>query len=154
MQNTILKTGLAIALVSGVVGGGLVMSAQKPVTIEVYKDPTCGCCSLWVKHLEANGFAARVTETGDMAAVKQTYGVPARAASCHTARVEGYVLEGHVPAAEVKRLLQEKPAVAGLAVPGMPIGSPGMEVGDTRQPYDVLAFDAKGQTKVFASYGR
>ena len=154
MKTHILYTGLGLAALTLVIGAGLSTAAQKPVTVQVYKTPTCGCCSLWVKHLEANGFATKVTDMDDLSAVKQTYGVPARASSCHTAVVDGYALEGHVPAADVRRLLKERPKVAGLAVPGMPIGSPGMEVGNQKQPYDVLAFEKGGATKVFSSYGR
>ena len=152
MTMNIIRGGAVAAL--AVLGLGISTSAQKPATVEVYKDPTCGCCALWVKHLEGAGFTTRVTETQDMAAVKQKHGVPSKAASCHTAIVDGYVIEGHVPAADVRRLLKERPAVVGLAVPGMPIGSPGMEVGSTKQPYSVLAFDKAGQTTVFSSYGR
>jgi hypothetical protein len=128
--------------------------AQRPApVVQVYKSPTCGCCALWVKHLQQNGFTARVTEMDDVSTIKAQKGVPPRAQSCHTAVVDGYVIEGHVPASDVHRLLKERPAVVGLAVPGMPIGSPGMEVsGQRAQRYDVLAFDRQGQVKVFASH--
>ena len=149
MRN-ILAAVAAVAVVS--VAGATF--AQKPApTVQVYKSPTCGCCANWVKHLEQHGFTTRVTDTNDMASVKAQRGVPARAQSCHTAVVDGYVLEGHVPAADVQRLLRERPAVAGLAVPGMPIGSPGMEVpGQKPQAYDVVAFDKQGQMRVYASH--
>ena len=130
--------------------------AQRPAspTVQVYKTPTCGCCGLWVKHLEEHGFATRVTEIEDLAETKAKLGVPARVQSCHTATVDGYVIEGHVPATDVQRLLQERPAVAGLAVPGMPIGSPGMEVPNMKpQAYRVFTFDKQGQVQVFASHG-
>ena len=129
-------------------------ASQRPATtVQVYKSPTCGCCALWVKHLQQHGFTTQVTDTDNVADIKAQHGVPARARSCHTAIVGGYVLEGHVPAADVQRLLKERPAVVGLAVPGMPIGSPGMEVaGQAAQKYDVLAFDKQGQLKVFASH--
>lgn len=156
MRITIIRIGiLAGALVLAAVGGQA-LQAQRGAgaVVEVFKSPTCGCCSLWVKHLEQNGFTAKVTEMDDLSSLKKKHGVPAKASSCHTALVNGYVLEGHVPAADVKRLLMERPAVAGLAVPGMPVGSPGMEVGSTVQPYNVLSFDKAGETKVFASYGR
>lgn len=121
--------------------------------VDVYKDPTCGCCSKWVEHLQANGFTVRTTDTTELAAFKASHGVPPQAQSCHTALVDGYVIEGHVPAADVQRLLKERPAIAGLAVPGMPIGSPGMEVaGVEPQAYDVMAFDADGGTRVFAAH--
>jgi hypothetical protein len=121
--------------------------------VEVYKDPTCGCCSQWVEHLKAAGFTVRTTESNDMDAFKDKQGVPARTRSCHTALVGGYVVEGHVPAADVRRMLTEKPAIAGLAVPGMPIGSPGMEVPGMRaQAYNTVAFKKDGSTSVFASH--
>jgi hypothetical protein len=149
----------SIAIIAGAVAlavaGGRSLAAQRGgPTVEVYKTPTCGCCGLWVKHLQQNGFTPRVTDMDDLSAIKKKHGVPSRATSCHTAIVDGYVLEGHVPAAEVKRLLKERPAVAGLAVAGMPVGSPGMEFGATVQPYNVLAFDKAGQVKVFSSYPR
>jgi hypothetical protein len=129
--------------------------AQKGRAVQVFKDPTCGCCSLWVEHLRKAGFSATVTDSDDMAAIKTKLGVPQKARSCHTASVDGYVIEGHVPAADVQRLLKERPKVVGIGVPGMPIGSPGMEVANVKaQAYDVLAFDKAGQTTVFASYGR
>lgn len=121
--------------------------------VDVYKDPTCGCCSKWVDHLEEHGFTVRTTDTRDLTAFKASHGVPPQVRSCHTALVDGYVLEGHVPAADVRRLLDERPAIAGLGVPGMPVGSPGMEVpGTTAQPYDVLAFDEAGSTRVFVTH--
>jgi hypothetical protein len=151
-----MKKVIAGIIVTAALFAGGLAAAQRPAAplVEVYKSPTCGCCSLWVKHLEAHGFRTRVTDVEDITAVKTKQGVPARLSSCHTGIVNGYVLEGHVPAADVQRLLKDKPAVAGLAVPGMPIGSPGMEAGSTVQRYDVLAFTKQGATKVFASYGR
>ena len=119
--------------------------------ITVHKSPSCGCCGKWVEHLRQHGFAAAVRSTEDLDPVKVEYGVPANLASCHTALVEGYVIEGHVPASDIRRLLDQRPTVSGLAVPGMPAGSPGME-GDGRDPYEVLVFDASGMTKVFARY--
>ena len=143
--------GAVLAALVSVSGPAL---AQRPgPTVQVYKSPTCGCCANWVKHLQQHGFVTQVTEMDDMTEVKTRHRVPARAQSCHTAVVDGYVLEGHVPAADVQRLLKERPAVIGLAVPGMPIGSPGMEVPNVKaQPYDVIAFDKQGQLKVFASH--
>ena len=130
-------------------------AAQRGAGVRVYKDPTCGCCALWVEHLRKAGFAATVTDVEDMTGIKAKHGVPAKVRSCHTALVDGYVLEGHVPAEDVQRLLKQRPAVVGIGVPGMPIGSPGMEVAGVRpQAYDVLAFDKSGATTVFASHGR
>src|SRR5688572_30421209 len=154
MKRHLTRFGIAAAVVALLLGAGHSLSAQRPGTVEVYKTPTCGCCSLWVKHLEENGFTTRVTNLDDLGAIKKKHGVPAKATSCHTAIVDGYVLEGHVPAADVKRMLKERPAVAGLAVAGMPVGSPGMEFGNTVQPYNVLAFDKAGQLNVFATHGR
>jgi hypothetical protein len=121
--------------------------------ITVYKDPSCGCCSAWADHLKAAGFAVTVHEVADVSAHKRRLGVPQRLASCHTAVVDGYTVEGHVPAADIKRLLLERPKATGLAVPGMPHGSPGMETGK-REPYDVLLFDKAGKTTVYRSYGK
>ena len=130
-------------------------AAQTPTPVRVYRDPTCGCCGLWAEHLRKAGFAATVTEVADTGAIKTKYGVPPRVSSCHTALVGNYVLEGHVPVEDIRRLLQERPDIAGIGVAGMPIGSPGMEVAGMKpQAYDVLAFDKKGTTRVFSSHGR
>ncbi len=115
-----------------------------------YKDPNCGCCTLWITHMKSAGFTVTAVNTPDMTAVRREYGVPAPLQSCHTAVVDGFVVEGHVPADDVKRLLKERPKVVGLAVPGMPLGSPGMEQGGVKQAYKVLTFDAAGKTTVFA----
>lgn len=120
--------------------------------IEVWKDPHCGCCADWIAHLESAGFVVRTHATGNTAA-RRHLGMPARYASCHTARVDGYVIEGHVPASEIRRLLAERPADAlGLAVPGMPVGSPGMEMGERRDAYDVLLVGRQGGATVFRHY--
>jgi hypothetical protein len=146
MRKTI---GLAaLGLVVALTSSGI--DAQKPITVQVFKDATCGCCSVWVEHLRRNGFAPTSENVADIQAVKEVYKVPAQARSCHTALVGGYVVEGHVPAAEIQRMLREKPKIAGLAVGGMPIGSPGME-GPNPRPYDVLTFDKTGKTTVFST---
>lgn len=121
----------------------------------VYKSASCGCCSQWVDHAKDNGFTVREVNTDDLGTVKREMGIPARLASCHTVMVGGYLVEGHVPAGDVKRLLREKPKVRGIAVPGMPIGSPGMEQGPVSgyERYDVVAFTADGSVSVFASHG-
>lgn len=120
--------------------------------MDVWKSPTCGCCSDWLTHMAAAGFVATAHDTGNNAA-RARLGMPAKLGSCHTARVAGYVLEGHVPAGDVRRLLRERPEAVGLAVPGMPIGSPGMEQdGSHRDAYDVLLVRRDGQTNVFARY--
>ena len=148
---------LALALVTGVSLMTGAISAQRPApqgpTVQVFKSATCGCCANWVKHLQANGFATRVMDVEDISDIKAKHNIPAAAQSCHTATVDGYVLEGHVPAADVKRLLKDRPAVLGLAVPGMPIGSPGMEVPNMKpNPYNVMSFDRGGQLKVYSSH--
>ncbi|GIK25434.1 MAG: DUF411 domain-containing protein [Rhodocyclaceae bacterium] len=120
--------------------------------VVMHKDPNCGCCSAWAEHLEANGFKVKTVAERDMQAIKRRFAVPQRLTSCHTARVGGYVIEGHVPASAIKRLLRERPAVSGLAVPGMPLGSPGMEVPGKRDPYDVVSFDGAGGSRVFESH--
>jgi hypothetical protein len=122
---------------------------QRP-HVDVYKDPTCGCCAIWVTHMKMRGFDTTVTDVRDIAAVKTKHNVPTALRSCHTALVGGYVIEGHVPASDVQRLLKQRPKVSGLAVPGMPTGSPGME-GENGRPYDVLTFDAAGKTTVFST---
>jgi len=120
----------------------------------VYKSPTCGCCEVWVKHLRDAGFGVTVRDTHNMSPVKQKLGVPARMASCHTAQIGGYFIEGHVPMADIQRLLKERPKALGLAVPGMPAGSPGMEQPSGKvDRYDVLLVTADGGTKVFSSHG-
>jgi hypothetical protein len=118
-------------------------AADGPV-VTVHRDPTCGCCSGWVRHLQDAGYATNVLETTDIDAVKRKLGVPRELAACHTAEVSGYVIEGHVPATALRRFLSEKPSAKGLAVRGMPVGSPGME-GGTPEPYDVVMFGPAGQ---------
>lgn len=126
-------------------------AAQAGTRVEVYKSPYCGCCGGWVEHMRQAGYDVRVHDVDNVNPVKQRNGVTRDIASCHTALVDGYVIEGHVPARDVGRLLRERPLVAGLAVPRMPMGSPGME-GPRSQPYDVLTFNGHGGTTVFASY--
>ena len=120
--------------------------------ITVFRSPDCHCCSRWIAHMEAAGFQIQDTITEDMAAIKDQYGVPDRLASCHTAIADGYVLEGHVPAADVQRLLATRPAVVGLAAPGMPMGSPGMETDSKAEPYTVFSFTASGATAPFSEH--
>ena len=122
----------------------------QPPTISVVRDAGCGCCLNWVAHLQKAGFKTTVTESPNRAASSR---VPAALRSCHTGTVDGYLIEGHVPAADITKLLQTRPKVLGIAAQGMPIGSPGMEVpGGNVAPYDVIAFDAAGTTTVFASH--
>lgn len=143
---------VAVALIAALLGVGWWLATPAPVhagEITVYKSPTCQCCELWLRHMRRAGFEVTERNVPDMAAIKTEHGVPGTLASCHTTLVGGYVVEGHVPADLVARLLDERPAVAGLAVPGMPIGSPGME-GIGRQAYDVLTFTSDGETAVYA----
>jgi len=146
-------------LIAGVMAAGLFpqaafsdsgkQAALEPIT--VYKSPTCGCCSKWVRHLQDNGFEVDAVNRNDMNSVKSQAGIPRRLASCHTAIIGGYVVEGHVPAADIKRLLKERPGVTGLTVPGMPMGSPGME-GSRQDRYNVLTFTRAGDSRVFSRY--
>jgi len=131
----------------------LTARAQAPAApkMTVYKSPTCGCCAKWVAHMRNAGFDVTVNDVPNVGEIKAQHHVPADAQSCHTALVGGYVVEGHVPADVVNQLLKEKPAVAGIAVPGMPIGSPGMESADgNKQAYNVVSFDKAGKTQVYA----
>ena len=141
---------VALALTTGAAPVSPIVSPKTP-TITVYKDPGCGCCKNWIEHLIKHGYRVDAKDTPGMTEVKRTLGIPDRLSACHTAVVNGYLIEGHVPASDIARLLREKPKVAGLAVPGMPMGSPGME-GPRAQHYQVLSFDKAGKTKVFASY--
>lgn len=129
----------------------VVLAVQKTMAadIVVYKSPTCGCCGKWVEHMEQAGFSVDVENMNDVAPVKRKLGVPARMQSCHTAKVGDYLVEGHVPADLVRRMLDEKPDIKGLAVPGMPMGSPGME-GPRKDPYNVIAVGKDGGYRVYA----
>jgi hypothetical protein len=140
-----------------VVAGFAAAAQQKgatPAAVVVYKSPTCGCCSSWIAHLKSNGFQVEAHDVGDaqLRAVGAAGGVTDDLSSCHTAKVGGYLIEGHVPAADIQRLLKEKPAIAGIAAPGMPMGSPGMEQGGRKDPYDVIAFTKDGKRSVFAKH--
>lgn len=147
-RRTILSTAASLAAAAALPASGRNALPQ----VEVFKDPNCGCCGAWVDHLKAAGFPVKVQEVADPGAVRKRHGIPDQYGSCHTGVVAGYALEGHVPADDVKRLLVRKPAGAGLAVPGMPIGSPGMEVGERRDAFKVLLIDRAGGATVFASY--
>jgi hypothetical protein len=126
--------------------------AQTAPVISVFKSASCGCCGAWVEHLKRARFAVSVRDLDDVAPIKRQHGVPAQLESCHTATLEGYVIEGHVPAADIRQLLTERPQIRGLAVPGMPIGSPGMETGASPERYEVIAWRADGSTSVFRRY--
>jgi hypothetical protein len=142
---------VALALTTGAAPASSIDPAAKKPTITVYKDPSCGCCKSWIEHLIKHGYRVDAKDTPEMTEIKRTLGVPDGLTACHTAVVNGYLIEGHVPAADIARLLEQKPKIAGLAVPGMPMGSPGME-GPRAQHYQVVSFDKAGKTKVFASY--
>ena len=148
-----LALGQLLALAAAA-GAGPSRAAPSP-RVEVWKSPSCGCCKEWVKHLQTNGFEVLAHDVDGPADMRAKLGMPDTYGSCHTARVGGpggYLLEGHVPAREVRRLLAEKPKAIGLAVPAMPVGSPGMEMGDRRDPYDVLLVTTDGRARVFQSY--
>jgi hypothetical protein len=148
----------AVAAIA-VMGLGVAAYAQmKPVssrpTAVVYKTSTCGCCSMWVDHLKANGFQVETKDVSsdEVRAVSKAAGLKDDGASCHTAKIGGYVVEGHVPASDIQKMLKEKPAIAGIAAPGMPMGSPGMEQGGAKEAYDVVAFTKDGKTSVYAKH--
>jgi hypothetical protein len=129
-------------------------SAESVVATEitVHRSPSCGCCGIWLDHLKKQGFVVNDIKTQDVNLVKQQYGVGAGLASCHTALVEGYVIEGHVPAADIRKMLAEKPNIVGLSVPGMPQGTPGMEMSGRKQPFAVISFDKNGNQENYTEY--
>lgn len=139
---------VALALAGLLYAGVKMVVPAGAVTVTVWKSPTCGCCGDWVTHMRQAGFNVVVHDKDDMQTVKQARGVPSQLQSCHTAEVDGYILEGHVPAADVRRLLAERPRARGLAVPGMPQGSPGMETGQ-KDPYDVILFGTPTGNSVY-----
>ena len=153
------RTALSIAALSTAVLSLGVAAQQKPAAapaaekITVYKTSSCGCCKLWVDHLKASGFDVQAMDvsSADVRAVSKAAGLKEEDTSCHTAKVGNYTVEGHVPAADIKRMLKEKPAIAGIAAPGMPQGSPGMEQG-SKEPYDVMAFTKDGKTTVYSKH--
>jgi len=156
--------GLVVSV--GVVLGGVRSAAALPMTmpsaqiaqvflltpITVYRDPNCRCCEGWMEHLTSQGFQPQMLSTPDIDAIKQQYGVPQSLSSCHTAFVNGYVIEGHVPASDIQRLLSERSRIQGITVPGMPVGTPGMEMGDRQDDFAVLSFDQQGNTAEFNRY--
>ncbi len=144
------RAALTLLVTAGVVSSSAKLWAGAPPPLTVYKDPSCSCCYAWARYLTAEGFTVRVIETANVNAVKARFGVPDKLASCHTAEISGYAIEGHVPAPAIMRLLAEKPTAKGLAVPGMPAGSPGMD-GGSRETYEVILFGDSGQ-KTYARY--
>ena len=158
-RSTYWAVGLLILIMGGLGMLNLLSDKARPPathatadTIVVYKNPTCDCCGKWVEHLKEAGFTVEVRDELEMRAVKKSLGIPARFSACHTATVGGYLIEGHVPATDIKRLLQERPKAQGLAVPGMPVGSPGMEAGGQHMPYQTLLFNGE-QAATYAQHG-
>ncbi|MCF6225602.1 MAG: DUF411 domain-containing protein [Xanthomonadales bacterium] len=148
-----LLTILAFAAGSSVYAKETTAAAQEALEITVYSSPTCSCCHRWIEVLEKDGFKVSSHSSDDMNSVKQSFGLKPHLASCHTATIGGYVIEGHVPAADIRRLLKEKPQTVGLTAPGMPRHSPGMQApGEQPKGYDVLSFDRDGNTTVFTKY--
>ena len=150
-RRTMLASLAGLALAGPLAGARAAMAPSRVLPkMVVYKDPNCGCCKQWVAHAQKAGFTVEAHDTSDMDTVKASMGVPTALASCHTAKVGTYVIEGHVPADLIIKLLDEKSTTRGLAVPGMPAGSPGMEMGNRKDAFDVVAFEKDGRTRVYA----
>ncbi len=147
LLNILASTILLTASTSGLAED---VSVDREMT--VFRSPSCGCCGKWKEHAELNHFVIKDIVSDDMQAIKKKYGVPEKLASCHTAIVNGYVIEGHVPAADIEKLLKIKPKVIGIAAPGMPMGSPGMEMGGKQDDYDVVSFDGTDQYQIFSEH--
>jgi hypothetical protein len=139
--------------IAALLAAGLVSNVQAAQAITVYKTPTCGCCKKWVSYLELHGYQVKTRDMQDLGFIKTMSGVGQPYASCHTAVIDGYVVEGHVPVADIERLLRERPPVIGISAPGMPVGSPGMEQGDRRDSYAVVTLEKDGTAKVFSEHG-
>ena len=155
MKYRVLARYAGVVLVASLTSASVPSERVNPAitdSVTVFKDPNCGCCREWVEHLRKHAFKVAVRDTSDVTGAKKTGRVPESLHSCHTAFVGGYVVEGHVPAADIRRLLKDRPKIAGIAVGGMPVGSPGMEVGSRRDPYEVVAFTRAGATSVFARH--
>ncbi len=148
-MKSLIGGGFFAAITFLIFQGFMSQPASAEETITVYKSPTCGCCTGWVSYLKANGFKVEAIDTNDVIKYKKKAGLPPKLSACHTAFIDGYVIEGHVPVNDIKRLLAERPAVTGLAVPGMPMGSPGM--GGKKVRYPVFTFDKSGKTTVFST---
>jgi hypothetical protein len=148
-QRITMRTTLigAIAFAAMFVG-----TAAHAATLTVYKSPSCGCCAKWIEHVEAHGFTVKTIQTDDMMAIKKRLGLPDNAVSCHSTTVANYVVEGHVPAADIKRLLAQKPKARGIAVAGMPMGSPGMDIGGQQEPFATMLIGTNGKMTVFARH--
>ena len=157
MQTFAIAASLLVASAIGIGVSAQHKAGAAPAAtkVVVYKTPTCGCCSLWVEHMRKNGFQveAHDVSAAQVRAVSESAGLAEGLTSCHTAKVGNYIVEGHVPAADIQRMLKEKPAIAGITAAGMPMGSPGMEQGGRSEPYNVVAFTKAGKTSVFAKHG-
>ena len=151
MFRLVVLMSLAAILLSACGAGPRDSVSPDAIQVKVFKSPYCSCCGGWIAYMEQNGFKVIVEEVESLAPIKARYQVPPELESCHTAIVEGYVVEGHVPAREIERMLAERPEILGLAVAGMPVGSPGME-GSPAQPFQVIAFDREGGMQVYAAY--
>ena len=156
MSEKIRLAEIAVVTISILFVAGFItakhVNAETDSVMTVYKSPTCGCCNKWISHMQENGFKIEAIDVQNIDLVKQHYGISKRIASCHTAIVDGYVIEGHVPANDVKKMLSEKKDILGLSVPGMPIGSPGMEMGNRLDRYAVISFDENGNLEIFHQY--
>jgi hypothetical protein len=147
-RRVFLQSGFAAAGVT-LLGGRRLMD-NPPTPLVVYKSPSCGCCAKWVDHAKAAGFAVEIHDVEDVNVIKKKHGVPNELSSCHTALADGYFFEGHIPADLILKVLKEKPKIAGLAAPGMPVGSPGMEMGGRKDAFKVIALGRDGRTSVYA----
>ncbi|MGI8402895.1 MAG: DUF411 domain-containing protein [Gemmatimonadaceae bacterium] len=144
-------TLVVISMTTAAVRSGTSVPPAKKPTITVYKDPSCGCCKNWIAYLAKHGYTVDAKDTPNMTEIKHSLGVPPKLTACHTGVVDGYLIEGHVSAEDIDRLLAQKPRIAGIAVPGMPMSSPGMD-GPRSHGYQVMSFDKQGKTKVFANH--
>ena len=160
MRQTRISIAIAAIAIAGLAYGAAAQqktpAAGALPKMTVYKTSTCGCCKLWVDHMRTNGFDVQAMDVSaaDVRGISKAAGLKDEGTSCHTAKIGNYIVEGHVPAADVQRMLKEKPAIAGIAAPGMPVGSPGMEMGGRTERYDVVSFTKDGKTKVFSTHGK
>jgi hypothetical protein len=158
MRKTPITIAFAAIAIAGLAYGAAAQQKAPAATalpkVTVYKTSSCGCCRLWVDHMKANGFDVQAMDVSaaDVRGISKAAGLKDEGTSCHTAKIGAYTVEGHVPAADIKRMLKEKPAIAGIAAPGMPMGSPGMEQGNAKEPYDVIAFKKDGTSTVYAKH--
>jgi len=153
--RTVAMSGTGMLMATASLRVAEAASLSKPIRVEIWKDPACGCCHDWITHLQTNGFTVDVVHDAGNASARQRLRIPAEFGSCHTALVDGYALEGHVPARDIKRLLKDRPKAIGLVVPGMPVGSPGMDgpaYGGRQGPFDVLLVAMNGSTSIYQRY--